>query len=74
MLTVFASSLSFSAAFRARSSLFLANLDSGTGLNVKSVLAQELNSPLFQCRRKLLKRNFNLNNRRRYIKIKYNEK
>lgn len=51
--TAFVSSLSFSAALRARSSLFLANLESGTGLKVRSVLAQELNSPLFQCRRKL---------------------
>jgi hypothetical protein len=47
------SSRSFSACLRNLSSRFLANFESGTGLNVRSVRVHELKSPRFQCRRKL---------------------
>merc|ERR1719228_1364825 len=40
---------SFSACFLSRSSRFLASLLSGTGLKYRSVLLQELPSPLFRC-------------------------
>lgn len=47
------SSLSFSACFLSLSSLFRASWLLGTGLKVRSVRVQELNSPRFQWRRKL---------------------
>lgn len=39
--------------FRSRSSLFLANLLSGTGLKYRSVRLQELPSPLLRCLTKM---------------------